>query len=395
MPSLTYEGDGTWRLAVEVGSRGNRSRRVKRFEGPPPTANGNAPRAVKARAAGLEVQLTRYRFHTTGERITFGQAVEAWWAWWTTAEVRKVKTGKEYRRLLDKRVLPDLGAKRLDRLTAGQLTTYYAGLRAKGLSPESVKRVHERVSAVLSYAEVQSWVPANAAKAARRPSEKKRPPTRPTVEQVDRLVAASPPMLARAIFVAVGLGIRRGELTALRWSSVRWPEQEVVITTSVGDRTTGFAVEATKTHQERRVPMASFVESAIAEQQAEQRALAERFGARLVDDPWLWSRQPDGSGPPNPDYFSGAEARARKKAGIGGVRLHDLRHAFASWLISLGVPVTEVSGLLGHADTSMTLRTYAGSDPTRQGARDAIARLEELGLRRRPAGELTPGEVGG
>ena len=47
---------------------------------------------------------------------------------------------------------------------------------------------------------------------------------------------------------------------------------------------------------------------------------------------------------------------AREKAGLLGLRIHDLRHTFASWLVQRGVSLSVVQGLLGHADISMTTR---------------------------------------
>ena len=56
------------------------------------------------------------------------------------------------------------------------------------------------------------------------------------------------------------------------------------------------------------------------------------------------------------------------------VRLHSLRHSFASALIMAGAPLTEVSHLLGHSNPSITLKVYShwfkGTD---SGASDRIA----------------------
>ena len=48
--------------------------------------------------------------------------------------------------------------------------------------------------------------------------------------------------------------------------------------------------------------------------------------------------------------------RIRKKASLGDVRLHDLRHTFASIAVSNGVPLYEVGKLLGHASIQSTQR---------------------------------------
>ncbi|RGA03271.1 hypothetical protein DI270_019985 [Microbispora triticiradicis] len=47
-----------------------------------------------------------------------------------------------------------------------------------------------------------------------------------------------------------------------------------------------------------------------------------------------------------------------------GLRFHDLRRCYATWLISDGVPVNDVAGLLEHGQTSTTLNHY--THPSRE-----------------------------
>ena len=61
--------------------------------------------------------------------------------------------------------------------------------------------------------------------------------------------------------------------------------------------------------------------------------------------------------------------KIRKKAHIEDVRLHDLRHDFASYAVMNGVPVPVVSHLLGNTNTGMTLRyAYIGDWDTQLAA---------------------------
>jgi integrase len=50
---------------------------------------------------------------------------------------------------------------------------------------------------------------------------------------------------------------------------------------------------------------------------------------------------------------------ARKRAGIRKIRFHDLRHTFASLMISKGEDIVRVSRLMGHANASFTLNVYS------------------------------------
>lgn len=56
--------------------------------------------------------------------------------------------------------------------------------------------------------------------------------------------------------------------------------------------------------------------------------------------------------------------RALTKAGIGHRRLHDIRHTFASLLLSRGAPLPYVSAMLGHSSQQITLTRYSHYMPT-------------------------------
>jgi len=62
--------------------------------------------------------------------------------------------------------------------------------------------------------------------------------------------------------------------------------------------------------------------------------------------------------PWTPQVMTRKWRRLADKAGIG-FRLHDLRHAYGTLLLSNGVPVQEVSALMGHSKTSTTMNVYA------------------------------------
>ena len=66
---------------------------------------------------------------------------------------------------------------------------------------------------------------------------------------------------------------------------------------------------------------------------------------------------------------------AVKRADLGHVRIHDLRHTFASFLVKNGVPLYHVSTLLGHSDIRITQR-YAHLAP--EHLHDVLKRLPVL-----------------
>ena len=82
---------------------------------------------------------------------------------------------------------------------------------------------------------------------------------------------------------------------------------------------------------------------------------------------------------------------ACERAGIRDFRIHDLRHCCAAWLVSVGVPLTEVRGLLGHSTVKMTER-YAHLAP--ENVRAAVVRLDNVSrFGHGQQMDLTEGEV--
>jgi len=80
--------------------------------------------------------------------------------------------------------------------------------------------------------------------------------------------------------------------------------------------------------------------------------------------------------PVDPDGFGRAFRAAGERAGLDGVRLHDVRHSFASLLVNGNTNPRVVSDLLGHAQVSFTLSTYF--HPDEDAAAAAVARAEEM-----------------
>ncbi|WP_278924541.1 site-specific integrase [Pseudophaeobacter profundi] len=71
--------------------------------------------------------------------------------------------------------------------------------------------------------------------------------------------------------------------------------------------------------------------------------------------------------------------RIRARAGLAGVRIHDLRHTYASNAVSSGMPIQMVGRLLGHSQIQTTMRyAHLADDPVRQAAEENAARLGSI-----------------
>ncbi len=177
----------------------------------------------------------------------------------------------------------------------------------------------------------------------------------------DLLAAADEhdPEFGALLRVLAATGARRGEAYGLRWSDVDVEAGTVSIRHSVAAVAGGIMVKDTKTHAARRFALDPSTLAVLAAQRRRMEARAAACAVAFDPNGFVFTATGDGSAPLHPDTVSGGFRRLCERAGLPGIRLHDLRHLHATQLLAAGVPVRTVSGRLGHANASTTLNVYA------------------------------------
>jgi len=176
-------------------------------------------------------------------------------------------------------------------------------------------------------------------------------------EQSDAFLAAllqHEPKWHPYFFTLLRTGLRLGESFALRPLDVLFDKRRILV---VWNYVEGV-LDTPKNGKRREVPMSPQLARVL---EAHRPRMGERVfpGSR---DGFLTR-----------DQVKRPFDRAVKAAGVPSIRLHDLRHSFASQLVMKGVPLVAVRQYLGHSDIKMTLR-YAHLAPAIQ--QDWIARLD-------------------
>ena len=176
----------------------------------------------------------------------------------------------------------------------------------------------------------------------------------------------SPGYLAalRAPMIALGLvGLRRGEMAGLRWSSIDLDKgtMKVAVTTRIAVRGKVIEQGVGKTESAGRwLPLPEPTLAVLKAAKKRQDGEKERYGARWKggDDPYVLTQQNGRPTSPRTLNFWWNDALAA--AGVPQRRLHASRHTAASRLIAMGVTPAEVAAWLGHSDGGeLVLRTYA------------------------------------
>lgn len=293
--------------------------------------------------------------------VTVGELLDRWLDECIRLDVSPT-TLRTYRSNIEKAIRPRLGRLPLNRLTARQLDELYGQLKAEGRSPKTIRNHHAIMSAALHQAVRWGWMRENVAERAKPPRVSQSRVKAPAVESVRAIVEAAErrdPRLAAFLMLAALTGMRRGELCALRWSEVDLERGQLEVSRSIVVVDGGVAFKSTKTDRSRLIALDEVAIAVLLRHRAGFDARAAETRAEVVDDPFVFSPEFDGSIPFRPDTMTSFFIRVRNELGLPATRLHDFRHFTATQLIGAGVDVRTVAGRLGHSDPSLTLRTYS------------------------------------
>jgi integrase len=264
-----------------------------------------------------------------------------------------------------------------------------------GLSPRSVRYVHTIVHR--AFRDAVRW-----GRIARNPADAADPPraaatVRPTMttwtaDQVRAFLEYTADHRLHAAFVVLATtGMRRGECLGLQWSDVDLTAGRVSIVQTVIAVNHEVRIGSPKTARGRRTVVLD-PGTVAALRQHRQRQLAERLimGAGFTDHGLLFCR-PDG-GPLHPERFSRTFMIEAERAGRPRIRLHDLRHTWATLALSAGEHPKVVQERLGHANVSITLDVYSHVAEGLHG--DAASRVAGIIFGTSVSTSLAPGGAG-
>lgn len=230
------------------------------------------------------------------------------------------------------------GRQPLSSLTARDIKTYLKRREAEGLTGASQNRYLATLKALFKAAVAYGHCRTNPAAEVRMLKEDQKVPDALTEVQAEALLRECSDEIRPAVTVAVDTGLRRSELFSLTWTDVDLEEGKLTVRKS-------------KTGDFRVVWLAD-----------RARAVLTELKNRKVVDVRVF---------PFTDISAGVAAAGRR-AGIGHVHMHQLRHTFATRLRDRGVPLDRIKELLGHRTMQMVLR-YAKARPEQ--TREAVAAL--------------------
>jgi site-specific recombinase XerD len=245
-------------------------------------------------------------------------------------------------------LVPKLGHKHMGTLTPPDVAIFVEQMKSEGYAPGTCNRalVLLRYGFTLALRWKVPGVVSNPVKEVKNLRNDNKIERFLTNDQMTRLMAevrdSESSMLQHIVLFLLYTGARKREVLDATWADVDWERKS-------------WRIPKTKSGKIRHIPLSVGALQLLGRLRDESAPRGEVGHAIMTE----WLQRPIFANPktglPYVSFFYSWDA-ARKRAGLPELRVHDLRHSFASFLVNAGRSLYEVQELLGHADIRTTSR---------------------------------------
>lgn len=322
-------------------------------------------------------------------KLTVKDYLNAWLSSYGSPPLVRPNTCADYKNCIEKHIIPALGSIALVNLSKAQVQAFYNDLATKPrlvgkknpkefppLSAKSIKNIHCTLSQALEQAVEDGEIKLNPAHRTKRQKVTTRAPEPPAVDKMNELLRRMEQHpLCAAMWTCALLGVRRGEALGATWTALDLKSHTMLISHQLTVNNLTRQLEFTeilKTDASyRRVPVPGLLEKKLLAEKKKQKTNMVRAGEEYTKSDFIFV---DNLGlPVTPDSASRAFKKCATDVGIQSMHLHNLRGAYASYLLDRGESPKTVQDLLGHTTADFTLRAYAASlEKSRQSVADSV-----------------------
>jgi integrase len=320
-------------------------------EGRQPSAGTYSSRRAAERAANREEAKVRdgaWHDHSRGQ-VTFAEYVET--VWLPSKQV-ETSTLAAYRSYLDKHFIPTFGRRPMGKILPSEIQRWVTTGIWNGLSAASVRKYHTMLASVFERALRDRVVTFNPCAHTELPKMIKKKARTLTPAEYDAILTALPAQHRLMVETAINTGLRWGELIALRPRRLdlikrKLTVEETIVEVSIKNSPTGARMLTKPYPKDNEARTMGLPADLVAQ-------LAAAITRGLGPDDLLFATR-DGTPISRNTFRTRVWRPAIKASGIDfDVRVHDLRHAHASWLLAGGSDLKSVMDRMGHAQITTT-----------------------------------------
>jgi integrase len=360
--SIYQRTDGTWCATYSAGYAASGKRVRKTIFGV--TKEEVAKKLSKVQATRMDgtfVEPSRMRLSTLLERWVEDAA---------RPSIRQT-TYYSYKGIIKNHIDPRIGGTTLAILNPIHIQRLYADMERDGVGPRVRQLTHAVLRRALKQALRWGLIARNPCDAIDPPRVPKRQIAPLTTEQVQTfLEAAKGDRLYALNVVAIGTGMRLGEIFGLQWPDVDLKGRAINVRSTLIEINGKLTLAEPKTPKSRRrIDLPQFVVDAL----TKHRVQSVREG--FAKEPWVFCNST--GGPLRRTHFHVNHFKPLLDAAdLPAIRFHDLRHTSATLLLAAGVHPKVVQERLGHSQIGITLDTYSHVVPTMQ--LEAATKLDDM-----------------
>lgn len=359
------KGSGVWWVFINHNGR----RKAKKI----------GDKALAQRVAKqIEARLVLKQFDIEGDenRSPLLQDYAALWLETYVRPLRRPATFERYTEVFNRYIKPQLGNVPVTEIRRADVRNLFLHYNSRGFSRSAICLIRDVLSGIMNFALDEELIPANpvtgVSKRLNLERDKRITISPMTHEEVAHFLNTCQqfyPEHYPFFLCAFRTGMRLGELLGLQWGDIDWYGKFIEVKRAHRRGVTG----KTKTGRTRRVDMSDQLIATLKDLYARRRK--EGFKAGLgAPVPWIFHRN---GKPIEQNYIRRVFKRVLQRAGLRDMRFHDIRHTYASLLLSAGESPAYVKEQLGHANIQTTVDIYGHYIPNSN--RQAVNKLDDQG----------------
>ena len=313
------------------------------------------------------------------ERLPLGHFAELWLR---SADV-KPSTKANYESILSRWIIPEFGETPINAIQWSTLETFKAQLLEQGLTPKTTRNILNVISPILTTAVRDGVIHHNPAREVTKPrSTTIREADFATAKEVLEIADLMEGQDRFLVIFAAFSGLRSSECGGLQVRDINFLERKITVRRALTEVHGRPVLNSPKNGRARTVPIPTFLVDLLSQHLAGRGVDGDQSAQIFVARTGAIYR--------HSNFYSRVFKPAVQQIGRKGFRFHDLRHTYATLLISEGAHPRVVMDRMGHSSIQITMNTYGHLFPSEDEATinglDRAFRQASLNVSRPPRG---------